>query len=215
MEKQLCRKGPVSPGRQQVEPETCPCGKESKCSLSCISKSIVLRLRQVIILLSSALVCQMWSVESSSELPVQETWMSWGAHEWARRWLGNRVRDFQGESDRSGGGLWRAEGYGGPYWCVQVPDGQALAGHDFQQRLVSDDFQRCFPTSATLWLCSSVNTTPKSWYHQNMELVLALIWHVRKYRDKNEASKVKFLWKRHEDKSYITKSKWSAILKLL
>lgn len=100
------------PGWQQVEPETCPCGKESMCFLSCISKSIVLRLRQVIIALSSALACQMSSVGSSSELSVQEIWMPWSVCEWPRRWLGNKVLDLQGESDRSGSGVWRTESCG-------------------------------------------------------------------------------------------------------
>lgn len=73
-----------------------------------------------------------------------------------------------------GVGLGEQKAIGGPYICVQIPDGQALAGHDFQQKFGSDNLQRCFPTSTTLGLCSSVNTAPKSWYHQNTELVLAL-----------------------------------------
>lgn len=111
-EKQLCWKGCGSSGRQQGEWETCPCGKENKCFLSCISKSTVLRLRQVITPLSSALVWQMWSLGSSSELSVQEIWMSWSVCEWPWRWLGNRVLDLQGESGKSGSAVWRTEGYG-------------------------------------------------------------------------------------------------------
>lgn len=39
---------------------------------------------------------------------------------------------------------------GGPYLCVQILDGQALAGHAFQQRFRSDELQSCFPTSTIL-----------------------------------------------------------------
>lgn len=157
--------GPGGSGRQQVEPETCPCSKESKCFLSCIGKSIVLRLRPVTrcgvlgaVLNSQCKRCGCPGVY------VNDHGDGWGIENLTHKESLTEV----------GVGFGEQKAMGGPYWCVRIPQGQALAGHDFQQRFGSDGLQRCFPTSTTMGLCSSVNTAPKSWYHQNMELVLLL-----------------------------------------